>query len=73
MKKSVVDREIKHKDYFDCLMNNSLKYADMNLIRSKNHQLYSLSVNKIGLSCYDDKSYLIDSRNSVSYGHYSTI
>jgi hypothetical protein len=44
---------------------------DMNTIRSKNHQLSTLTINKVGLCAYDDKSYILeDGINTLAYGHY---
>ena len=34
------------------------------------HQVHSLEINKVGLCCYDNKRYLLDKVNSLSYGHY---
>ena len=38
---------------------------------SENHNIYTVESNKIGLSCADDKRFLLpDGINSVPYGHY---
>ena len=43
----------------------------MNTIRSVNHQLGSYELNKISLSCFDDKRYIhTDGNYSYVYGHY---
>ena len=55
IKKNVVAKEIKHKNYLDTLFCKSKNLQKMNMIRSKNHILNTFEVNKIGLSCYDDK------------------
>ena len=45
----------------------------MNTIRSVNHQIGSYKLNKISLSCFDDKRYILDDGcNSLAYGHYKT-
>ena len=48
---------IKHEDYKDVLFNNTGKqmHHTMKTIRSKNHQLGSYELNKVSLSCLDDK------------------
>ena len=43
---------------------------EMNLIKSSKHQLNTVKVEKISLSCYDNKRYLLDdSITSYEYGH----
>ena len=45
--------------------------ASMNQIRSESHEIYSIKLNKIGLSPYDDKRYILnDGMNTLAYGHY---
>ena len=35
------------------------------------HELYTIEVSKIGLSCFDDKRYILsDGFTSYAYGHY---
>ena len=43
----------------------------MNQIRSDKHEVYSVKLNKIGLSPYDDKRYILNNGvRSLAYGHY---
>ena len=43
----------------------------MKIIRSKNHKLGCYEINKISLSCFDDKRYILDNGiKSYAYGHY---
>ena len=43
----------------------------MKTIRSKKHQLGSYKMNKVLLSCFDDKRYIHgDGVSSYAYGHY---
>ena len=47
------------------------KSANMNLIRSHEHNLYSETVNKISLSANDDKRVLLkDTHDTLAYGHW---
>ena len=40
-------------------------------IRSQRHQLGSYEINKVSLSCFDDKRYIHDNgTSSYAYGHY---
>jgi len=42
----------------------------MKTIRSQNHQLGSYELNKVSLSCFDDKRYILkDGIQSYAYGH----
>ena len=71
VKKNVVKNEIRHRDYLDVLFNKKTLYHRMNTIRSESHQINSYHLNKVSLSPYDDKRYLLDDGiNSLSYGHY---
>ena len=45
--------------------------ASMKQIRSYSHNIFSVKLNKIGLSSYDDKRYLLSNGcDSLAYGHY---
>ena len=46
---------IKHEDYKDILFNNKQMHHTMKTIRSKNYQLGSYELNKVSLSCFNDK------------------
>ena len=69
--KYVIKNNIQHEDYKDALQNNKQIFHSMNTIRSVAHQLGSYELNKISLSCFDDKRYIhIDGIHSYAYGHY---
>lgn len=71
VKKSVVEKHIKHQLYVDCLAKHSSFKHPMNLIRSFNHQLYSITVTKTSLSPYDDKRYVLESGiDTLPHGHH---
>ena len=55
IKKSVVSKGITFEHYFDCLFTGDKQMRSMKIIQSKNHDIYSKEVNKIALSCEDDK------------------
>ena len=70
VKKNVVKKEIKHRDYLNVLFNNKTMHHRKNTIRSESHQINSYHLNKVSLSPYDDKRYLLnDSITSYSYGN----
>ena len=69
--KYVINKDITHKNYLDTLFNKSQLHHKMNTIRSKNHQICSYNINKVSLSCFDDKRYILDNGiKSLAYGHY---
>ena len=71
IKKIVIKNDIKHEDYKNTLLNNKQMYHKMKTIRSQNHQLGSYEINKVSLSCFDDKRYIHDNGvSSYAYGHY---
>ena len=70
IKKNVIKEDIKHEDYKDTLLNNKEMYHKMKTIRSENHELSSYEINKVSLSCFDDKRYIHeDGKTSYAYGH----
>jgi len=72
VKTNVVEKDIKHSDYLDVLNNNKTMHHQMNSIRSEYDQINSYHLNKISLSPYDDKRYLLDDGiTSYAYGNYS--
>ena len=71
IKKIVIKKDIKHEDYKNTLFNNKQMYHTMKTIRSDHHQLGSYELNKVSLSCFDDKRYIHDNGiTSYAYGHH---
>ena len=69
--KNVVKRDIDHKDYLSVLQNKTIRKHKMKTIRSDHHVVSSYEINKISLSCYDDKRYILDDGiTSYAYGNY---
>ena len=54
-KKNVTEKGIKFEDYINCLNNETEEMRTMNIIRSKDHTIYSMKINKIALLANDDK------------------
>ena len=72
IKKNIIKNNIKHEDYKNVLLENKQMQHTMKTIRSNNHQLGSYEINKVSLSCFDDKRYISnDGINSFAYGHYA--
>ena len=53
-KKIVTKKDIKHEDYKNSLFTKKQIYK-MKTIRSDDHQLGSCELNKVSLSCFDNK------------------
>ena len=72
IKKNIIKNNIKHEVYKEVLFNNKQIHHTMKTIRSINHQLGSYELNKVSLSCFDDKRYIAnDGIKSYAYGHYA--
>lgn len=71
IKKIVIKNDLKHEDYKSTLLNSEQMFHKMKTIRSDHHQLGSYELNKVSLSCFDDKRYLLKNGiHSHAYGHY---
>ena len=69
--KNVVKYEFKHTNYKTCLLESKIKGAEMQQIRSYQHEIYSIKQKKIGLSPYDDKRYILNNGfDTLAHGHY---
>jgi hypothetical protein len=74
IKKSALKNDVKHADYKRCLFSSELKdqrqLVSFNGLRTKNHEIGMYRMTKVGLSCSDNKRYLLDDGiTSLSYGH----
>ena len=71
IKKNIIKNNITHENYKNVLFNNEKMYHNMKTIRSNLHQLGSYELNKVSLSCFDDKRYIHNNGvTSYAYGHY---
>ena len=69
-KKNVIRKGISHQDYLDVLNESKVMHHRMKTIRSDCHQISSYEINKISLSPFDDKRYILsDGISSYAYGH----
>ena len=69
---NVVNKNIKHADFPRVLKDSTQMRHEMNLLLNRKHTIYGVTMNKISLSAYDDKRYLLDDGiTSLSYGHYN--
>lgn len=73
VKRSVVERELSHNDFKRCLFENIQMNNDFHQIRSKKHNVMTTFQNKVSLSPFDDKRYLLSPTHSVPYGSASKL
>jgi len=60
VKKNVIKKELNHSDYKDVLLNTKTMRHKMKTIRSDHHNISSHQINKVSLSPFDDKRYILD-------------
>src|SRR5437870_3835934 len=53
--KSAIKKDLKHEMYNKILITSGKMYSRMKVIRSQKHRVYTMDINKISLSAYDDK------------------
>ena len=73
IKKCVIRKEIRFKDYKRCLFEGINIYKSQLLFRSDKHEIKTLEMNKLALSLQDDKRIPIDRIASYAMGHYKTL
>jgi len=74
IKKSYVNKNLKHKMFLHTLENKTITHAEFHAIQSKNHSLHTVQINKVALSAFDDKRHILeDGKSSLAYGHYSLL
>ena len=71
IKSRVVEKSIAHEDYKTCLFELKEQRRQMNVLRSYDHTIYTETVNKVALSPFDDKRYILeDNINTLAWGHH---
>ena len=61
---------VEFQEFLDILFQKKIVRHAMRGIKSKNHNLCTNEINKISLSCFDDKRYILKDRiNTSAYGH----
>ena len=62
VKKNVIRKSLSFDDYKKCLFIEDELMKKMNIIRSQNHDIYSMTVNKVALSANDDKRLICENK-----------
>lgn len=71
VKKYVLKKEIKFDDYLNCLMDNTPIVKKQNTFRTKLHNMFTITQEKVALSASDDKRYVVSNNiNTLAWGHY---
>ena len=69
-KKCVVNKMLRFEDYKKCLFDNGKVLKSQQRFKSENREVYTENINKIALSCDDDKRIVISDRiTSYPYGY----
>jgi len=64
VKKSVVEKELRHGHYKEALFEKKQFWHGLNMLRSEGHEIYGMHVNKVLLSPFDTKRWI-----ALAYGH----
>ena len=59
---------IEFQDFYDTLFQKKIFWHQMNVIKSKNHNLGTCKTNKISLSYFGDKRYIVNVIETFVYG-----
>ena len=71
IRKNVIKNKITHEDNKNCLFVAKTKLTKMNVIRSRAHNIYTEKINKVALSCEDDKREILeDGITTLNLGHF---
>ena len=63
-----VNKKLRHKEYVHVLFNRRVIRRKMKRIQSALHKIGTYDINKISLSCFDDKRYVLDDGiNTTAY------
>jgi hypothetical protein len=70
IKKSYVQKHVKHEHYLSTIRNKTITRARFQTINSFNHTIKTIINDKICLSAYDDKRYILDDGiTTLAHGH----
>jgi hypothetical protein len=69
IQRGFVKKNIRHAEYRACILDEKPTTSKFCAIQSRKHELHTVEIRKAALSPYDDKRYLLNSSDSLSYGH----
>jgi hypothetical protein len=74
IKKCYAKNHLTHELFDQTLKNKTITHAQFRSIQSKRHSLHTVQIDKVCLTAYDDKRYILDDgKSSLAYGHYSLL
>ena len=69
-KKCIINKMLRFSDYKNCLFDNGKVLRSQQRFKSENHIVYTENINKIALSCNDDKRFVASNGiESYPYGY----
>ena len=70
VKKYVVKKHIRHKQYREALFEKTTFHHGMNVLRSERHHIYGQRLHKVSLSPFDSKRWIAENGvDTLAYGH----
>lgn len=72
VKKYVLKKTISFEDYMECILNNCSIMRNQHTFRSKLHTVFSVRQQKVALSPFDNKRYILNGNIlTLPWGHHS--
>jgi hypothetical protein len=72
VKRIVVKNDLTHDSYLKCLQKKKTYINGQDMMRSKDHQMVVLHQNKVSLSAFDNKKFILDDGiSTLAYGNYA--
>ena len=62
VKKCVIENSLTFEDYKKCIFSEEKMMREMNIFRTQNHDIYSMTVNKVALSPFDNKRIICENK-----------
>ena len=62
VKDCVIKKSLSFEEYKECLFSEDKIMNEMSIIRTQNHDIYSMTINKVALSANDDKRLICENK-----------
>jgi uncharacterized C2H2 Zn-finger protein len=71
VKRYALAKKISYNDYVRCLKENSTQHTSFRMIRSNQHNIYTVEMNKVSLAAHDDKRFIMPNNiDTLPHGHF---
>ena len=71
VKRHCARAQLSYQDYLDCVLKCTSEDVTFNCLRNQNHSIFTVEQTKKGITCFDDKTYILeDGISSYKWGHY---